>query len=72
LERNFEYLRRDLMGEIQGTKETNALVSHAAEELKTLIAMQASTECGFTLQTSPVPSVLDLNQTKFVRHDRNF
>jgi hypothetical protein len=72
LERNFEYLRRDLMGEIQGTKETNALVSHAAEELKTLIAMQASTDCGFTLQTSPVPSVLDLNQTKFVRHDKNY
>lgn len=65
IERSFEFLKQDVMREIMGTKETNALVATAAEELKTLIAMTSS---GSDFR-SPVPSVLDINDARFVRHD---
>jgi hypothetical protein len=65
LEDNFLCLRHTLTDEVKGTKQTNANVTIAVEELKTLISMAASTSA----YRSPVPSEVDVDHTRFVRYD---
>jgi predicted nucleic acid-binding Zn-ribbon protein len=66
IENNFRSLKQSLLDEVIGTKETNANVTIAVEELKTLISMAASTSA----YRSPVPSEVDVSRTRFVRYDR--
>jgi hypothetical protein len=67
LEEDFRSLKNCLMDEVQGTKETNANVTIAVEELRSLISMAASTSA----YRSPVPSEVELNQARFVRYDKD-
>ena len=67
LEEDFRALKNSLMDEVKGTKQTNANVTVAVEELKTLISMAASTSA----YRSPVPSEVDFKQATFVRYDKN-
>jgi hypothetical protein len=58
LEESFRDLRNSVLNEVKGTKETNANVAVAVEELKTLISMAAS----HSGNRSPVPSEVELNR----------
>jgi len=62
---NFNSLKSTIVDEIKGSKKTNHSVTLAVEELKTLISMAASTDA----YRSPVPSEVDVNQTRFVRYE---
>lgn len=62
LEEDFRALKNCLLDEVKGTKATNANVTIAVEELKTLISMAASTSA----YLSPVPSEV---HARFVRSD---
>jgi hypothetical protein len=64
LEESFRVLRNSVLDEVKGTKETNANVTVAVEELKALISMAAS-HSGYR---SPVPSEVDLSKTRFAKY----
>jgi hypothetical protein len=64
IEQNFSYLKGCMLNEVKEAQTTNAKVTIAVEELKTLMSMAASTSA----YRSSVPSEVDLHDTIFVRH----
>jgi hypothetical protein len=68
LEESFRDLRNSVLNEVKGTKETNANVAVAVEELKTLISMAAS-HSGYRSPT--VPSEVQLSNTRFAKYSDN-
>jgi hypothetical protein len=57
IEKRFTLLEATLLQEVQGTRETNANVQFAVEELKALISMAGSS----SENRSPVPSEVNIN-----------
>ena len=67
LEESFRDLRNSVLSEVKGTKETNANVAVAVEELKTLISMAASHSSSYTHRSPTVPSEVELSNTRFAK-----